>query len=337
MGTPGLTVRKLGRTAMEVTPLGLGGGYLGTVHENGTARYDEATGIATVLHALELGIRLIDTSAGYLGDSRSERMIGAALAQWIAGGGRREELVISTKTGTRNTRLPVEERYSAEATQQSVRTSMELLGTGYLDAVLVHDPPDMDPVLAPGGAWEALKEMKAQGLVRAIGLGVRHHAFHRRLMATGECDLCLTYRDYNLLDQSAVEGVLKPAATDNLGIFNGTSLYHGLLAGEDPLAVAERMAPHSSRHPAWHAELTAAAQRAHALWTWCQDWDVSLMALNLQFCTRPWNGATGARVHATLMGASNPEQIAADVAAMAVEIPEQMWAELPERLAQATV
>jgi len=327
MTPPGLERRPLGRTDITVTPLGLGGAYLGrTYNSDGQWIDDTDVGIATVLRALELGIRLIDTSAAYMGGSRSETLIGQALGQWFANGGSREALVLSTKTGTRDRSMPHDERYTGDATWRSIETSLSLLGVGYLDVALVHDPHDLTPVLAPGGAWEALKAMRAQGIVRAIGLGVRNHAFHRALMETGDLDVSLTHSDFNLLTQSAVTGVLEPAAAHGAGVFNATSLYHGLLGGEDPLTVAERMAPHAQRHPEWLAQLTDAAQRGHALWAWCRDWGIDLMALNLQFCARE------PRITATLMGAATPEQIETDVAAMLTEIPDAVWAELPERL-----
>ena len=102
--------------------------------------------------------------------------------------------------------------------------SLRLLGTDYLDILLVHDPEDLSPVFEPGGALEVLRELKEQGVIRAIGLGVRRHEFHRRCMETGEFDVSLTFCDYNLIDQSAAEGVLKPAAAHDVGILNAAAV-----------------------------------------------------------------------------------------------------------------
>jgi D-threo-aldose 1-dehydrogenase len=292
--------------------MGVGGAWLGRT-EDGT---DEELGVATVLRALELGLNLIDTSGGYIGGGLSERIIGEALARWTARGGKRED-------------------YAAAATWASIETSLEALKTDYLDVALVHDPRDLEPVLAPDGAWSALKAMRDQGLVRAIGLGARPHDFHRRIIATGESDVSLTFRDYNLLDQSAWEGVMRPAAEAGVGVFLGTSLYHGLLSGGDPLDVLERW--RHRRDSPHYASFAEAAHRAHDLWTWCQDWGVSLLALNLQFCLRSWQGADEPGVTATLMGAANPAQIEADVAALAADIPAAMWDELPTRLGAEAV
>src|SRR5512141_2881979 len=89
--------RKLGKTDILVSPLGLGGAWLG--YSPSTHKRDLDMGAATVVHALSLGIGLIDTSAGY-GDS--EIIIGKGLGEWCKSGGKREEIVISSKTGTRS-------------------------------------------------------------------------------------------------------------------------------------------------------------------------------------------------------------------------------------------
>jgi len=317
MTTPHLPQRPLGRTGASVTPIGLGGAYLGVTHRDGEISVDEDLGITTVLRALELGINLIDTSAGYMGDSRSEIIVGKALQQWLHDGGRRADIVLSTKTGTRDRHNRGPHNYSAAATWQSIETSLELLQTDYLDVALVHDPDDLAPVLAPGGAWEALKAMRAQGLVRAIGLGVRDHAFHRRLIATGACDVCLTHCDFNLANRTAEEGVLVPAAARGVAVLNATSLLHGLLLGRrSPTEVAAASPALSS--PARRADVA----RAEAAWHIAQGAGVDLLALNLQFIARE------RRIAATLMGAATPEQIAADVQALQAPIPDEIWEEL---------
>ncbi|KPJ62697.1 MAG: hypothetical protein AMS15_03135 [Planctomycetes bacterium DG_23] len=327
MDNPLSAKRRLGRSGLYVTPLGLGGVWLGSTPEG----FDEELGVATVLRALELGINLIDTSAGY-GGGRSERCIGIALEKWFKRGGRREDIVLSTKTGTR--RRP-EKDYSAQGTKQSVKESLELLKTDCLDVVLVHDPEDLAPVLAPGGALEALEELKEKDTIRAIGLGVRSHELHRSFIQTGQCDVSLTYRDFNLLDQSAVQGVLKMAGAHDVGVLNGMPIIKGLLGGDDPLQVAREIREAGSNSSSPYHPQEDEVQRARALWEWAESKGVSLLALNLQFCLRPLRVGRmgrGVRIASTLVGASNPEEIEADVAAISEEIPEQIWQELPERL-----
>jgi aryl-alcohol dehydrogenase-like predicted oxidoreductase len=226
--------------------------------------------------------------------------------------------VVSTKTGTRDRR---NRDFSASGTRQSVEKSLELLKTDYLDVVLVHDPRELDPVLAPDGAWAELRRMKAEGLIRMIGLGVRTHEFHRRLIDTGDCDVILTHSDFHLLDQSADKAVLDPAAARGVGVFLGAPLGQGLLSGRDPREVLKER-PRLAAHPEWQDRV----EKAYELWTWCKAWGVDLLALNLQFCVRD------PRVDATLVGASTPGQIERDVQALSTEIPDAMWEELRAKI-----
>jgi len=304
-----LTRRRLGRTDLYVTPLGLGGAWLGHT-ANGL---DETTAIATVLRALELGLNLIDTSPVYL-KRESERFIGLALEVWYRRGGRREDVVLTTKTGTHV--RPGD--YSAEGTYRCVNRSLELLKTDYLDVVFVHDPQDLTPVFAPGGALAALRDLKARGVIRAIGLGVRSHAFHRQCIESGAIDVSLTFRDYNFLDQSAAAGVLDVASVHQVGVLNGSPTLNGILGGDDPLNMLRKMGAAGQRPWRQHED----AHRAHALWVWAQARNVSLLALNLQMCLRE------PRIAATLVGASQPEQIEADVAAVCAPIADETWAAL---------
>ena len=303
--------RRLGRTNIYVTPLGVGGAFLG----NKAGRLDEELAIATVLRGLELGINLIDTSGAYQ-RGRSERSIGLALEEWYRRGGKREDVVLSTKTGTRT--RPKDHSY--DATMRSVEISLEMLKTDYIDVLHVHDPSELEPVFAPDGALIALKELKGRGIIRAIGLGCRRHEFHRRCIKTGDFDVVLTFRDYNLLCQSAVEGVLESAAAHSVGVFNGTATVMGLLSERDPLEVVAQ-----SSRPRWGGEGGDDVQRARTLWEWCRERDVNLLALNLQYCMRE------TRITSTVVGFSEPDLVEKDVAACFEPIGDDVWRELKEK------
>src|SRR5476649_492691 len=83
-----LAKRRLGRTDLWVTPIGLGGAWLGKDRKPGEReafpKGNDDQAVATVLAALDGGINLIDTSPLY-GDS--ERLVGVALAEWYRRGG----------------------------------------------------------------------------------------------------------------------------------------------------------------------------------------------------------------------------------------------------------
>ncbi len=303
-----LGTRRLGRTGMQVTPLGLGGAHLGRVGDT----FDERQAVATVHHALERGVNLIDTSPMY---GPSQGFIGVALREWFAAGGQREDLIISTKTGF------VEHGvmdYSGDWTRRSVDQSLSLLGCDYLDVLLVHDPRDLDPVFAPGAALDTLEACREAGLIRAIGLGVRNQPFHHRCIQSGRFDVSLTHCDYNLIDFSAGEAVLAPAAAHDVGVFNGAAVMLGLLGGEDPRRV----------QMPWPGFATdERVQRASLLWDWAQARGVDLLALNLQFCLRE------SRIASTLVGACDPAELDADLAAVTSPLPADIWPALDTFLA----
>jgi aryl-alcohol dehydrogenase-like predicted oxidoreductase len=302
-----LQKRKLGRTGFMVTPLGLGGAWLG--YDSTTHTRDEEVGIAAVLRALDLGINLIDTSGGY---GPSEIIIGKALQRHWARGGRREDIIISTKTGTRTNPRD----YSAAATCRSVETSLRSLQVDYIDVMLVHDPDNIDPVFAPDGALQALHDLKSQGLIRAIGLGVRNHAHHMRFIGSGHGEVSLTFGDFNMLNQSAAQDILPAAAQCDVGIFNGMAIEYGLLGGGDPLELIARSQHHFPEDK---------VQSARALWEWATAHHQNLLAVNLQWIARE------SRIAATLVGAASPTEVTADVVAFTQPIPESLWADLHER------
>ena len=289
MSKPTFERRTLGRTGFEVTAIGIGSAWLG--HQGG-GETDPEVGVQTVLAGLEAGINLIDTSDNYIG-GRSEGIVGEALARWFGGGHRREDLILSTKL---TVYADNPDAFSYEGTMRGVEQSLERLRAEYLDIFLVHDPQSLDPVLAEDGAIAALRRLKEEGTIRAIGLGCRPHEFHQRCIGTGEFDVSLTFHDYSLMGTTAAPGVLAHAAPRNVGVFN---------ASINASVGAERN-----------------AERARRMRAWCRERDVDLDTLNLHFCLRE------RRFASTLIGFSRPARVEQNVAAYAAAIDGSIWEEL---------
>ena len=296
--TPSLPLRRLGRTELEVTCLGMGGAGLG----GGNVTDDEA--VEAVHRAIDLGINYLDTAPLY---GESERRVGLGLA-----GGWREKIYLATKTGTHP-----EWRgdFSGAGTRRSVENSLRLLGTDYLDVCLVHDPDSMDPVVAKGGALDELQRMREEGLIRFIGLGVRQHEFHKIAIETGVVDVILTYLDYTLLSQTANEWLLPFATENDIGIINGSPIAMGLLSGVEPDVSVERM----------HLD-TSDAERAHRLWQWATDNNLNLLNLAIQFCFRQ------PRIVMSLTGSKNAMEVEQNFAAATTPVSEDVWEQLQELL-----
>jgi len=295
-------LRRLGHTELQVPALALGGAGIG----GGYGEVPEQESIATVHYALAHGVWYIDTSPLY-GDS--ERRIGLALQ-----GVPRTDYMLSTKTGTHPDRRG---DYSWDGTLWSVENSLRLLKTDTIDLLLVHDPrdeADMETIFGPQGAVEALEHLKAQGVIGAIGLGQRDHAWHRRAILSGRIDAILTYNDYHPLRTTALtDGLLALAQQHDVGVLNGSPLAHGLLNGEEPEALNARLVMNQPAHD------VAKAQR---LYLWCQANAVSMLAVVLQFCLRQ------PLIHTTLTGAKSVQELTQNLAAIQDPLPPEVWTEI---------
>jgi aryl-alcohol dehydrogenase-like predicted oxidoreductase len=167
-----------------LSKLSLGGAALGSCKDKVFfgKTISDVQAIETVLEALNNGINLIDTSPFY-GDS--ERKIGMALLEY----GNRESVLISTKAGTH----PSIKGYSADIIKRSIDNSLKQLQVSYLDIVHIHDPgiDDFDKLMEDGGGIETLTELRYQGVIRNIGLGVRDHKLHSKFINSGFADVIL--------------------------------------------------------------------------------------------------------------------------------------------------
>ncbi|MBT6144425.1 MAG: aldo/keto reductase [Gemmatimonadetes bacterium] len=289
--------RRLGRTGFAVTTLGIGSAWLG--HKGG-GDYCPDTAVETVLAGLASGINLIDTSDNYIA-GRSETFVGRALAHWFAQGNRREDLILSTKLTVHPGNL---DAFSYDGTMWAVEHSLKELGVDYLDVFLVHDPQELDPVLAENGAIAALRKLKQQGTIRAIGLGCRPHAFHQQCIETGEFDVSLTFHDYNLMVTTAAAGVLDHAVQQDVGVFNA-SINAAVATSQN-------------------------ADRSRQVSDWCREHDVDLDTLNLHFCLRE------RRFASILIGFSRPARVEQNVQAYAATIDQGLWDELERDLGLST-
>jgi aryl-alcohol dehydrogenase-like predicted oxidoreductase len=277
----------------------------------GRTTISDQEAIEAIQYALEQGVNYFDTSAGY-GGGTSETRFGLALE-----GVSRETFVLSTKTGSHPERRG---DYSWDATMWSVEHSMRRLKLDYLDIVLVHDPPyldgrGMDPVLATGGALDALEHLRDQGAIGAIGLGQKRFDFHRTAIESGRFDVILTFNNYHPLDVSAADWLLPLARKHDVGVINGSPMAHGLLGGQDPDVTY-------ARRPRWSASVERLVPGARLLYRWCRERDVSMAAVIFQFCMRQ------PLIDCTLTGARTRAQLEMNLRAATTPLPEAIWDEL---------
>ena len=292
---PDLETRRLGRTELKPKAIGLGCAFLGSPQ-----RVSDDDGIATVRNAIDRGLNFIDTSAAY-GGGESERRVGLALQD-----GYREKVYLQTKAGTHPDHR---HDYSAKTIRWTVENSLRLLKTDYIDSVLIHDPRDTDDPFASGCAQEELLKMKSEGLIGHTGIGCRSHDFHRRAIETGHCDLLITFLDYTLLSQTAAETTIPLALKNDVGLILASVQGMGLLAGPKPdPEFSER------RYP-------GQADRAIAMWEWCNTRNISIRRMALQYCLAAPLDGNGM----LLVGPATPSELDEVLTDATADVDRDLW------------
>lgn len=330
-----LARRRLGRSPLEVTVLGLGGAPLGDFY----ARLPEPQADATLAEALAGGVRLFDTSPLY-GQGLSEHRFGRALR------GRPHDFVLSTKVGRYlvpeapervdhswfqgglNMRPVVD--YSYDGTRRAIDQSFQRLGLERIDVLLIHDvdiwthgSPDAYEQRfreAMEGAYRVIHELRAQRVIGAIGIGVNEVEPCLRFAAAGDFDCMMLAGRYTLLEHAALEILLPEAERRGIGLLIAGPYNSGILATG---TVADAKYNYRNAPP----EMLERVRRIEAV---CQRHGVALPAAALQFPL----GHTS--VSAVVPGAVAPEEVRRNLTFMAARIPPAFWAELKhERLLPA--
>ncbi|CAA9278750.1 MAG: hypothetical protein AVDCRST_MAG77-3676 [uncultured Chloroflexi bacterium] len=312
--SPMVPRRVLPGAGFEVSAVGQGGGLGRLDDRSATQAQREAAAIEVVRRDVELGITYFDTSPSYGPNGESERHLGLGLRALVPAD--RGQVRVSTKAGTHPQRP---NKYDADSIRWSVDQSLRTLFSERVDILFIHDPRsdgDVDLAFGAGGALEALDDLKAQGVIGAIGLGVRVHRFLRRAIESGRFDVILTPYDYTLLRTSAAP-VIDLAAQRGIGVINGSPYGAGLLAGVDPDVAASRRTPLSQ----------ADLERARQLWRWCRERDLDLGVLAMQFSLRH------PHIGVTLVGSRTAAEVEDNANHAVTTVAEETWAELDRFLA----
>ena len=133
-------------------------------------------------HAVSLGVNHFDCARCY-GDSL--RKLGLALREIS-----RQDVIVTGRLCCHSSSRGAatgdgEPDFSAQRVVRDVEDQLAILGIDHFDGMLIHDPPRMEPALAKEGTLAGLLSLKARGVVRNVGFGMRPHEFHRQAIATG--------------------------------------------------------------------------------------------------------------------------------------------------------
>ncbi|MCP5433311.1 MAG: aldo/keto reductase [Alphaproteobacteria bacterium] len=320
--------RRIGTTDLKVTEVGFGGAALGNLF----ASVADADAEAALDLAFERGLRLFDTAPFY-GFGLSEERMGRVLSTKP-----RESFVLSTKVGrlvralrageamppqfvqTGAAALTVDYDYSRDGVRRSIEASLRRLDLDRIDIALVHDIGEQthgaghEPLtrMAMQEGLPALNDMKREGLIGAVGIGVNEIAVCERTLREAEVDCFLLAGRYTLLEQTPLDGFFERCREANVSIVAGGPFNSRLLAS--------RSAPGATYNykPADEAILG----RTRLIYDVCASHGVDVGAAALQFVL------AHPVVAAVIPGIRTPAEVADTLARYKARLPSALWSDL---------
>lgn len=356
--------RKLGRSGVEITVLGQGGASLGDLY----VKIDNSTAMQTLKAANDCDIGFYDTSP-YYGVGLSEARFGVGLHHF-----QRSSFVLQTKVGrylvpdhAANNGLDsgwiggfhmrIQFDYSAAALFRQYENSLQRMGLGYIDSLVIHDLEPTPHIIEgkTNGVSEArahlevfresgfaqLQAMRRSGLIKVFGAGLNSNekgenqdtkrAWNKEYLAAlikmGEessegrgVDFLLLANMWSLLNFEAMEeGILDLCLEKGISVVVGGPFSSGILAtGADP---SNGSVPFYNYTPA-SDEVRARCRRVESI---CKDYGVPLIAAALQFpLLHP-------AVACVIPGGKSASEVRSNVDNMNVDIPAEFWNELREK------
>lgn len=223
--------RTFPKTGWRVSEIGLGGSWFYGRPEEGLLPPEH--GIAVVKRALELGVNYLDTAPLY-GKGRSEEILGMALKDET------RPYYLATKVGY----YPEPFDYTRDTVWRGFEASLKRLDRNYVDLIQIHESEmaGWDGIFGKGRTLEALRDMRDQGLVKAIGITGSDLDLMTRATRTGEFVSVVTFLKYDLLSQTANEVLIPTAAEHGVAVLIGSPLHAGLLGAKRERWLQKRFA-----------------------------------------------------------------------------------------------
>ena len=306
-----IKARKFGKQQLALTVPGYGGGPAGWM----VAPNSEAKVHASINAAWKAGIRYFDTSP-YYGFGRSEERLGAALK-----GRPREEYVISTKVGRTTSReASLAFDYSRDGVLRSIEESLARLGTEKLDIILIHDidfythgsRQSAREREALDGAYPALANLKDEGVIDAIGLGVNEWQVCDAVSRRVPLDCVLLAGRHTLLEREAETAFFPRCLAEGIGVIIGGAYNSGILATGATEDAVYNYAPASE----------AVRARVMRLQRICAQYGVRLPVAALAFTLRH------PAVTTAIPGIQSSDQLTDALDACGAGLPEAFWEDI---------
>jgi aryl-alcohol dehydrogenase-like predicted oxidoreductase len=221
-----MPMRKLGKTGVMVSALGIGGAHLGT-------QSDERESIAIIRSALDRGVTFLDNCWDY-NRGKSEERMGKALRE-----GYRQKAFLMTKLDGR----------TKDVARQQLEQSLRRLRTDVIDLIQIHEiirPDDPERCFRDGGCVEALIEAKKAGQVRFIGFtGHKDPAIHLAMLNAADAHsfaFDTVQMPLNVMDahyRSFEKMVLPVASSKGMGILGMKPMGAGIILESKVVSAVE--------------------------------------------------------------------------------------------------
>ena len=316
---------------LQVTTVGLGGTGLGNMYR----AVDTDAAIATVRAAYDAGVRYFDTAPVY-GYGVSELRLGQAIKSLP-----RRDIVISSKIGYDLVPIRPEEQtpqlwaepgnyraefdYSRDAVLRSIEGTLKRLDVDTVDMISIHDPdealhfaPGEDPYArsrfkeAMDGAYPALDDLRSQGVIKAIGVGINQWQMLSDFVVAGRFDYFLLAGRYTLLEQEPLASLFPLCEQRGTKIIIGGPYNSGILATGPVKGAFFNTRPAPER----------VLERVRRIAAVCEKHGVALPAAALQF---PLGHPL---VVSVIPGAQSVAELHQNLDYMRQKIPSNLWVDL---------
>ena len=295
-----------------VSQLGLGTAQLGGLYSS----VSDEEGQELIDAAISSGIKYFDTAPHY-GKGVSEKRLGRYLSKYPRGSG-----VLSSKVGRLLVPSDKEEDsffldadnsverlndYSEAGIRRSFEESLERMNIDSIDIVYIHDPDDY-PDDAINYAYPALAKLRAEGLVKSIGIGMNYNEIPTRMINECDIDVVMNAGRYTLLDQSAADELFPAALKKGVSIVSVGVFNSGVLAHPSPDS-------HYFYEPAPAHIVARALEFQSAL----AEFDVTLQQAAIQYPLRH------EAVKCGVVGCRSAKSLAENISNFDREVPEAAW------------
>jgi D-threo-aldose 1-dehydrogenase len=200
--------------------------------------------------------------------------------------------------------------YSRDGVLASLEASLDRLGLDRIDVALIHDPDD-HAAAALDGAFPALAELRAAGVIGAVGVGMNQAPLLEWFVRRTDLDCVLVAGRYSLLDGQAAATLFPACQRRGVAVLAGGIFNSGLLVRPGPGATYD-YAPAP-------AELLDRGRRIALV---CARHGTAIGAAALQFVL------AHPAVTAAVVGVRSPAEMAQDAGFLTARVPDGVWAEL---------